>query len=220
MADTNRERNIQQLKKKIRAERLSARDSILAPDKARYDQKIKEAVTSMTKYQEADVILAYASYRSEADTVSLTKQALIDGKSVFVPKVSGGEMEFWRIAAVEELQAGYRGIPEPVRTTAFPAWLMEEREFGRCGNRTIKVMMWMPGVAFDKERRRIGYGGGFYDRYLEHMEDWKTRSYGPQDGFAWTVAALAYTCQIVEEIPWEEHDRKPDLVVTEKEIVS
>lgn len=213
---TDRDTNIPQLKKRIRAEILSARERILAPDRERYGQKIKKNVISLAEYREADAVLAYANYRSEVDTAGLIKQALADGKIVFAPRVSGSEMEFWRITSEQDLRAGYRGIPEPALTVSFPEWLMDE---GR-GERTIKVMMWMPGVAFDRKKRRIGYGGGFYDRYLDHLEEWKAKKQEARNIFGLTTAALAYACQIVEEVPLEEHDRKPDLVVTENEVIS
>ena len=70
-----------------------------------------------------------------------------------------------------------------------------------------KVMMWMPGAAFDAKRNRIGYGGGYYDRYLAGMPECEL-----------CTAALGFSCQIIEEIPVQRHDIAPDLVITEMEI--
>ena len=204
-------------KKEVRKKVLAVRDAISAAGKAQYDESIREIVMGLEEYRKADAVLAYVSYKSEVDTTSLIRQALADGKNVFAPKVSGSEMEFWRISSLEDLREGYRGIREPVQSVAFSDWI-----FRHIGS---KVMMWMPGVAFDKERHRIGYGGGFYDRYLTRLlqqseqtasED-QTRK---QSGcFMLTTAALAYSCQVLEQIPYEEHDMKPDLLITELGIV-
>ena len=202
-------------KKDIRKYVLDLRDGISVKEKAQYDASIKEIILGMEEYRKADVILAYVSYRSEVDTTALIQQALADGKYVFAPRVSGNEMEFWKITEMEDLQEGYRGIREPVQSIAFPDWIKE----------SCKVMMWMPGAAFDKERHRIGYGGGFYDRYLNRLLRQSEQTASSDQ--AWTqsgrfmliTAALAYSCQVLEQIPYEAHDIKPDLLVTEQGIL-
>ena len=202
-------------KKDVRKKVLAVRDAISAASKAQYDASIREIVIGLEEYREAEAVLAYVSYKSEVDTTALIQQALADGKHVFAPKVSGGEMEFWQISSLEDLREGYRGIREPVQSVAFSDWI-----FRHIGS---KVMMWMPGVAFDKERRRIGYGGGFYDRYLTRLlqqseqTDSTDQAQTQSGGFILTTAALAYSCQVLDRIPYEEHDVKPDLLVTEQE---
>ena len=199
-------------KRDIRKNVLAVRDAIPAADKAQYDVSIREIVTSMEEYREAEAILAYVSYKSEVDTTVLIQQALADGKYVFAPKVAGNEMEFWQITTIEDLQEGYRGILEPVQSVSFSDWIMEHG---------CKVMMWMPGVAFDRERHRIGYGGGFYDRYLDQLLQQSEQTTSADQtrtqsgGFILITVALAYGCQVLERIPYEEHDVKPDMVITE-----
>lgn len=213
-------------KKDIRKNVLAVRDAIPVADRSQYDTSIREIVMGMKEYREAEAVLAYVSYKSEVDTTALIQQALADGKYVFVPKVSGNEMEFWKITAPEDLREGYRGILEPGQSISFPDWIRE-----RCNIASIdavidkeegcKVMMWMPGVAFDREGHRIGYGGGFYDRYLNRLlhqlkqtasADQTRTQFGR---FTLTTAALAYSCQVLERIPYEEHDVKPDMMITE-----
>lgn len=202
-------------KREIRKKILAVRDAIPMIDRMLYDKKIREIVTGMEEYREAEVILAYASYKSEVDTMLLIQQALEDGKYVFAPKVSGNEMEFWQISSLEDLREGYRGIREPVQGVSFPDWIKSH---------ICKVMMWMPGVVFDRKRHRIGYGGGFYDRYLNRLSRLSKQSDSAEQTwtnlghFTLTTAALAYSCQILEQIPYEEHDVKPDLLITEKGI--
>ena len=224
--------DIAQLKKEIRKDILAKRDKIPAAEKTKYDAAIKKIVTEMEEYREAEVVLAYVSYRSEVDTSMLIQQALADGKYVFAPKVSGNEMEFWRITAMEDLQEGYRGIREPVQSISFP-YRVKERcrivDVNTGSNKAegfvqkdCKVMMWMPGVAFDEARHRIGYGGGFYDRYLKRLSQLLKQTVSTaqpmphSEHFMLTTAALAYSCQVLEQIPYEEHDVKPDILITEQ----
>ena len=197
-------------KRDIRKSVLTLRDSISADDKARYDGEIRKIVIGMEEYRKADVILAYVSYKSEVDTTLLIEQAFKDGKTVFTPKVADCEMEFWKITSLNDLQEGYKGIREPIQSISFFDWV-----------KACNVMMWMPGAVFDRERHRIGYGGGFYDRYLNRLAGntenvAETRNLMGQVCFI--TAALAYSCQVLEQIPYEEHDRKPDLIITEQGI--
>lgn len=209
-----------QMKKALRKEILAARDRIPAQDKERYDIQIRDTVTDMPQYKAADAVLAYASYRSEVGTSQLIGRALADGKCVFVPKVAGNVMEFWQIASLHSLQPGYRGIPEPEKTVSFPEWIDAIwNDKGQESGTNLQAMMWMPGAAFDKDRHRIGYGGGFYDKYLECLEAIK-RKYNRQTAcFLLTTAALAYRCQVTGCIPYEPHDVRPDMVITEEGII-
>lgn len=204
-------------KKEIRRSILAVRDGIPIGDRARFDDEIKKRLLTQSVYKEAEVILAYASYQSEVDTAALIRQALTGGKYVFVPKVSGEEMEFWQITGMEDLQEGYRGIPEPMESISFPEWIAGINKSRKCHEKTCHVMMWMPGAVFDKERHRIGYGKGFYDRYLSRVTVLKeklNREY--QTKLYLDTAALAYSCQILEQIPHEPHDVRPDMVITEE----
>lgn len=202
-------------KKEIRKKVLELRDAIPVSDREQYDARIKTIVTDRNEYREAQVILAYASYLSEVDTGALIRQALADGKCVFVPKVSGDEMEFWQIETPEALKEGYRGIPEPEESISFPEWVEKRKEA-----LVIKVMMWMPGVVFDVERHRIGYGKGFYDRYLKHFCNWEKTICRRHTGteIRLKTAALAYQYQVTAHVPCETHDIRPDMVITEQGI--
>lgn len=231
--------DITQQKRIIRKQVLAVRGSISARDREQYDAAIRGHVLTHLVYSEAQVILAYASYQSEVDTAALIERALADGKYVFAPKVSGDEMEFWQITALEDLKEGYRGIPEPRESVSFPAWLARQcisegvrgdahemkinagtELIADCGKGICHVMMWMPGAAIDQERHRIGYGKGFYDRYLSRLTDL-------EEGICREchielhlgTAALAYSCQVLEQIPYESHDIRPDMLITEKGVL-
>ncbi len=209
-------------KKRLRAAALAKRDSLTAQQRNNYSVSITKNLTSLFCYREADAVLTYISFRSEVDTIPLIERAFADGKAVFAPKVYGKEMEFYRIFSQSDLAAGYRGILEPAGGLSLDEWMGDQS--------SQKILICMPGTAFDRARHRIGYGGGFYDRYLSRLlhqkEDVEASAYTqtgadmeehPQLKFS--TAALAYDCQIFEEIPWESHDIRPMCVVTEKEIL-
>lgn len=198
-------------KSEIRRRILSVRDRLEPEVKARYDEAIRERVLTHRVYRESQIILAYASYRSEVDTKEMIGQALADGKDVFVPKVCGGEMEFWQILSLADLHSGYQGIPEPTERISRVEDLFRKKHH--------KAMMWMPGAVFDEKRHRIGYGKGFYDRYLGRLYDRAERIDGGSVGVLLTTAALAYTCQLIHALPYEAHDVTPDMVITEAGIL-
>lgn len=186
-------------KKTVRRQALALRDALTLEERAKGSATIMEQMLQLPCYQEADVILAYVSYRSEVDTFALIRQALADCKQVFAPKVETKEMEFWQIKSVDDLKSGYRGILEPEETGSYQDFLAEKK--------TVNTLMWMPGAAFDSKHHRIGYGGGFYDRYLD-------RTARENLAVTLTKVALAFDCQIMKQIPFEAHDCKPDLVLT------
>ncbi len=206
-------------KGEIRRQILTVRDRIEPEVKARCDEAIRARVFAHSAYKEAQVILTYACYRSEVDTAVMIRHALADGKYVFAPKVAGTEMEFWQITSLEDLHKGYKGILEPEERISFPEWI--ERAIGVQQRLQYNVMMWMPGAVFDRKRHRIGYGKGFYDRYLGRFYgyDREEQIAGSQTEILLTTAALAYACQLVQELPCEPHDVRPDIVITEAEIL-
>ena len=111
-----------------------------------------------------------------------------DSKEVAVPKVVGQDMVFYKLTDFAQLEKGYFGIPEPARGEIVQ-W--------------EDAMMVMPGVAFDKENHRIGYGGGFYDRFLEKHPQIRR-------------VAVAFEFQMLPEVPTEPTDISPEIIVTEK----
>lgn len=176
------------------------RGLIYAKRKARSDSYIEENSRRICKrlyeteaFQKAAWIYVYIDYNHEVMTGEIMEKAHSMGKKVAAPKVEGKDMCFFEISGTEDLEPGYFGIREP-KTGLKPAG-------------SEQVLMIMPGVAFDIHRHRVGYGGGFYDRYLEkHPEIMK--------------AALAFEFQIFEEVPWESTDILPDMIITENRILS
>lgn len=180
-------------KKVIRKEFLLKRNSF--PEKLRleYSKLIESRLLSLEQYKKAEVLLIYASYGSEAATDGVIDHALTHSKRVFCPKVlAPGIMEFYEIFSPRDLIYGYKDIPEP-STTKIPYNYQEN----------IDTLMVMPLVAYDSTRMRLGYGGGFYDRYLQRYPSLRK-------------IALGFECQKYEAIiPGEATDIRPDFILTE-----
>ena len=130
-------------------------------------------------YQQAKTIYGYLPYNQEVRTVPMLEQAILDGKQVAVPKVIGDDMVFIYLTDMNQVEKGYAGIPEPIANEPIAT------------DETALVLM--PGLAFDPQGHRIGYGGGFYDRFLEKEPDHPT-------------LALCYEFQMLEHLETEEHD--------------
>ena len=137
-------------------------------------------------YQEADTIYGYLPYNQEVRTVPMLEQALKDGKKVAVPKVYGDEMKFLYLDDLTKVSKGYAGIPEPIADGPV------------ADDETALVLM--PGLAFDPQGHRIGYGGGFYDKFLAAEPNHPT-------------LALCYEFQLLPELDTEEHDIPVDTVL-------
>ena len=193
-------------KKEIRARIKRERAALSAEVRQAWSDKIFSAVIGHPLYGQAEEIYCYVSFGEEAATDGLVEYSWKMGKKVAVPKilvdnfpktsepgVSGGtfpEMEFFYIDSMDELTEGYYGILEP------PADRIASGKH---------VLVIMPGVAFDRKGSRIGYGKGFYDTYLKKHPGYRRM-------------ALAYEMQCLDVVPSEEHDIRPEFIITEKEI--
>lgn len=153
---------------------------------------ILDKLEQLPAFQEASLIYAYISYNQEVATKSRLEHWIKRGKKIAVPKVTGHEIVFFSINGLSDLVEGYRGILEPKETQ------IVQKEDG---------LFLMPGLAFDKEKHRCGYGGGFYDRYLNTHRDVYLKK-----------VALAYDFQIMDRIPFESHDEKVEILISESNI--
>lgn len=155
-------------------------------------EQIAKKLIATKIYKEADAIFAYMSYRSEVDTKSVILQALLDAKVVALPRVirQTNTMVFCKIRSLSDCEAGSYGILEPKADCP----VIEP---------THKNLILVPGCAFTRDGMRMGYGGGYYDRYLQAYSDAITVGY-------------AFEEQLFEAIPCEIHDRQLDFVVTQK----
>lgn len=143
-------------KKALRRRYTKVRDAIPPERRAAYDLAIFGHVTASVPYKKARMLLSYVSMRSEPDTTALLERARQDGKQVAVPRCVEGtrEMRFYLIRSLADLMPGYYGVREPdPERCAEPAGL----EGSLC---------LVPGLVFDGGGYRLGYGGGYYDRFL------------------------------------------------------
>ncbi|KIR01874.1 5-formyltetrahydrofolate cyclo-ligase [Lachnospiraceae bacterium TWA4] len=180
-----------QEKKEIRKTVQSRRDAATDEQVVQMSEKVADFIESIPQYKEADCVYAYIDFNHEVKTDVIVKRAWASGKRVAVPKVVGKDLIWYYIEKDEDLEPGYMGIPEPKTT------LKEAHE--------TDAFFIMPGVAFDRGHHRVGYGGGYYDRYLEK----------PNTHYK---AAIAFEFQIFDAVPFEAHDILPDAIVSEKAI--
>ena len=137
-------------------------------------------------YRQAKTIYGYLPYNQEVRTVPMLQRALADGKRVAVPKCYGDEMRFIYLDDLSQVEKGYCGIPEPIADEPI------------ADDSTALVLM--PGLAFTERGDRMGYGGGFYDKFLAAEPNHPT-------------LALCYAFQMVDAIPTEDYDIPVDCVL-------
>lgn len=185
-----------QSKKQLRKQFLAVREQMTAKEVSEKSARIMENLFSLPELLTAGTLFLYASYRNEVRTEELLERLLAQGRRVALPVVLGDRMEFYRIASPAELTCGYRGIREP-----------QQREELRCVPQGEDAML-LPGVAFDPGGGRLGYGGGYYDRYLERYRT---------EGLC--LIGIAYEIQLAKEtLPLEETDQKVRYLVTEQRL--
>lgn len=149
-------------------------------------ERLAELFCACEAYRQAKTIYGYLPYNQEVRTVPILQQALQDGKRVAVPKVYGDTMRFIYLDDLTRVSTGYAGIPEPIADEPVAE------------DKTALVLM--PGLAFTETGDRMGYGGGFYDRFLADEPDHPT-------------VALCYDFQMVDTLPTAEYDIPVDTVL-------
>lgn len=149
-------------------------------------RRLGELFAASELYRKADTIYGYLPYNQEVRTVPMLQRALEEGKRVAVPKVYGDEMKFIFLQDLSQVAPGYAGIPEPVAD-------------GPVADDPNALVL-MPGLAFDPQGHRIGYGGGFYDKFLAGEPGHPT-------------IALCYDFQMLPCLETEEFDMPVDCVL-------
>lgn len=180
-------------KSSLRSNYLAARAGIPVASRRRSDDAIRTRLLSLPVVREATVVLTYVSVCAEVDTRVLIEELLDAGRAVAVPLTdpAAHTMSFRRIASLDELCPGAYGIPEP--SDAAPALAIREMVGSVC---------LVPGLVFDGVGHRVGYGGGYYDRFLPFYPGWKV--------------APARTTQLSSNtLPTAAHDVPVDFIVTE-----
>lgn len=179
-------------KQAVRKQMLNARKALDGSIISEKSRLIIKRLKATDEYRKTECIYAYMSVRGEVDLRELITEAWTEHKRVAVPRVCGRDMIFYYINDFSDLTEGSYHIQEPKE-----GLLKAEEE---------NALLLIPGVAFDLGRNRIGYGGGFYDRYLEiHKNHY--------------VAAPAYDFQVLAGIPHEEFDICVNRIITETRII-
>lgn len=173
-------------KKAIRREIREKKRALTVEEIETASARLAELFYQTEAYKNAESIYGYLPYNQEVRTVPILQQALRDGKRVAVPKVYGEEMRFIWMTDLGEVALGFGGIPEP----------LEDEPVAH----DATALVLMPGVAFDQEGHRIGYGGGFYDRFLAAEPNHPT-------------VALCYEFQLLPKLETEEYDVPVDRVL-------
>lgn len=171
-------------KKLLRRTIKEQKASLTEEQIASASQKLMEQLIAHPLYQKATSIYGYLSYNQEVRTEPLLRRAQADGKQIAVPKVLGEEMKFFWLNW-DHVAIGYKGIPEPTDDNI-------------ADDKTALVLM--PGLAFDPHGHRIGYGGGFYDRFLQNEPH--------------PTLALCYDFQMFDFLETEAHDIPVDVVLS------
>lgn len=186
-------------KKELRKTLLNQRKELHKEDCRKLSKIVCKRLTELEIYKQADTVFAYSSIRNEVSCDYLIDKALADEKKVALPKVlsndDDNEMQFFYCAEPEELEEGFMGINEP------------EEDYSNLAVPSGKTLIVLPGIAFGRNFGRIGYGKGFYDRYLE--------LYGEN---ALNVA-FCYDFQLFEEVPIDENDIPADIIITPTEVL-
>lgn len=170
----------------LRREIREKKRAMTAEQIEKASRELGELFAQTEQYKNAKTIYGYLPYNQEVRTVPILERALQDGKRVAVPKVYGEEMRFIYLTDLSDVETGYAGIPEPVAD-------------GPVADDTTALVL-MPGLAFDPQGHRIGYGGGFYDRFLSREPNHPT-------------VALCYAFQVLPALETEEFDIPVDCVL-------
>jgi len=181
----------------LRKRILKRRNKEPEDSRRKKSQRIRERLFSLNEFKKAHTILFYYSKGSEVETREMMEEALREGKRVLLPKVRGREIYLGEIKDLEkDVEKGIFGLLEP-----------KEVSFKKISPQEIDLII-LPGIAFDLKGGRIGYGKGYYDRFLRKILE------------RISLVGLAYDFQVVKNIPSEKHDRRVSRVITETQIIA
>lgn len=184
-------------KQRLREERLAAREALSEQERSVLDDRITQKLLAISEYAEATTVLTYVSVSSEVSTRMFIESALRDGKTVAVPRCLPGHcLEFVAITSLDQLIAAPFGLFEPPKE--LPALTEEQMDASICI---------VPALLVDTKGYRLGYGAGFYDRFLSTYPGKKI--------------CLAYQQSLSRTtLPHTAFDVAVDLVITESEVLT
>lgn len=174
------------MKKELRKKMKTLRAALLPRQREEAALRVYQAVVQLPEFQQAQTIFCYAAAREELSTAWI---AAAHPRVAFPKVLEDGEMKFY---CGGKMQAGFRGIAEP--------------QGGEEVSPQAGDLMLLPGLAFGKDGSRLGYGGGYYDRYLEAC------------AIRPICCGIGYEAQVLETVPTEPYDQTLDLLITEDKV--
>ena len=183
-------------KKILRNKVLSIRNSLDKIVKESMDQEIYNKLITSDLYKKSNNIFVYLSFGSEIETKNIINKAIEDKKKVYIPKIykEDKSMKAIRLKSFNDLKENSMGVLEPIDDSNY------------INKKDIDLIL-VPGVVFDFNGNRIGYGGGYYDRYLKDIQEIRNK------------LVLAYDFQIIDSINPESHDVVFDYIITNTEFI-
>ncbi|MHA6480586.1 5-formyltetrahydrofolate cyclo-ligase [Paenibacillus sp. strain BS8-2] len=191
-----------QNKSELRAHYTERRNAIDAENRLAWSREASRYVAELAESQQMKSIMAYVAFRSELDLGELIRSCWQCGIDIIVPRCTFADrgMTLHQINSFDQLRSGAYGIMEPDPSLA-----------PQLEDTWVPELILVPGLAFDKKGGRMGYGGGYYDRYWERLE-----SLGNNENKRPIWLGVSFESQIQEYVPCEAHDLVLDGVVTER----
>lgn len=185
------------MKNEIRKAFLKKRNALSIKAIEQKSLQIFNNVASLNEYQNASNVMVYMNFKKEVKTKNIIIDLFNKGKNIIVPisKMETKELFLSKINSFDDLTISTYGILEPKQERIIPV-----------SPKVIDLIL-VPGVAFDKRGYRIGYGAGYYDRFLSSLNH------------KFTAIGLSYEIQLIDELPYDKHDWQLDYIVTEKRII-
>ncbi|MCZ0754619.1 5-formyltetrahydrofolate cyclo-ligase [Anoxybacillus sp. J5B_2022] len=182
-------------KQRIREQMKARLHELTVEEKRAYEEQMVRNLYALPLWQEAQTVALTIAKRHEINTIPMIENAWQTGKTVCVPKCDPATktMTFRAIRSFAQLETVYFGLQEPIEA------LTDEVKPA-----AIDLMV-VPGICFSKDGYRIGYGGGYYDRYLQQVKK--------------PTISLAYAFQVVDHLPTEPHDLPVDIIITNEKVI-
>lgn len=181
--------SLKERKERLRSRHKRLRRAVLPEIKAERDHAISQYFLSTMAYKQSGQVLCYASLPIEVSTSEISACVFADGKKCLYPRCAAqGEMTFHSVQSLDELRPAFMGIQEPVQDA--PAYIPKDKD-----------ICIVPALSYDVFGYRMGYGGGYYDRFLSDFEGVKV--------------GLCYMENIEKRLPRGKYDIKVDILITE-----
>lgn len=188
-------KDIRPIKRRLREKCKQSRRGLSLEQKAVADRKIKSKLLNLWLLRNAKTVLVYVSTEIEVDTRELINELFLRGVTVAVPKCEdgNGNMSFYKISSFDELEKGFFGVLEP--------------KLSHCEKLTefSDSVCIVPAFMFDKKGFRLGYGKGYYDRFLAN--------------FPGTALGICYNGEVCDRLYHGRFDRPVDMIVTDRQII-